>query len=166
MKTLFFLLLSSAIYAQTVNPAPLTFSADATLAVQAWMVTQTSGLQGVTLNGAIDAVATTVVVSDATNISGKDELLIDGEAFLVVSKTGNTFTVTRADLGTAAAPHANGATITTLKYPTIKAFMSACVVNAVQHIIDISNVGSFGTANAAIQTAQQAKAMAKAAAIQ
>lgn len=169
MKTIFLTLaLAVSLVAQTVvNPASLTFSPDATLATQAWMITQTNGLQGVTLSSGIDAVTLTVTVSDASSIKANDELVIDNEAVSIASKSGNVLTLTaRADLGTTAATHAAGTKVDTLKYSSLKTFCKLVVAATVQDILDRSNVGAIATQNAVITTAQAARQAAKANAVQ
>lgn len=67
-----------------------------------------------TLNGAITAGATTIVVASSSGFpsSGNFVILIDTELMLVTAGNGTTsWTVTRALEGTTAAAHSNGATV-------------------------------------------------------
>jgi len=174
MKHLIFFAFAALGVAQTVvNPSGLTLSADGQAATQAFMLTQRNGLVGVTLTSPMDAVTTTANVSDSTNITGASELIIDGEAMTITNKAARVLTVVRGDLGTTAIVHANAATVDTLKYPTIKVFMSGCVINAVQQFMDWIEAGklqcptcSTNTQITAIQTAKQALATAKSGAVQ
>jgi len=65
-----------------------------------------------TLNGTITAGATTLVVASSTGIGIGDYILINAENMLVTNVAGTTLTVTRGALGSAAAGHTNGATVT------------------------------------------------------
>jgi hypothetical protein len=72
-----------------------------------------SDLALTTLNGAITAVQTSIVVTDASSIPAGVgyTILIDSEQVVVTAKSGNTLTVTRGANGTTAAAHSNGANI-------------------------------------------------------
>jgi hypothetical protein len=65
------------------------------------------------LNGAITSGALTLVVNSATNYStsGNFRILVGSEIMLVTGVSGTTFTVTRAQEGTAAAAHADGSQV-------------------------------------------------------
>ena len=68
-----------------------------------------------TLNGAIDASTTTIVLTSVINFpsTGTNYISIDNEDISYTGISGNTLTgVTRAARGTTAASHSNGATIT------------------------------------------------------
>ena len=68
-----------------------------------------------TLNGAIDASTTTIVLTSVVNFpsTGTNHISIDSEDISYTGISGNTLTgVTRAARGTTAASHSNGATIT------------------------------------------------------
>jgi hypothetical protein len=66
-----------------------------------------------TLSGAISDVATSLVVAAASNFPTKAQfrILIGSEIMLVTGVSGTTFTVSRAQEGTVAAAHADGATV-------------------------------------------------------
>lgn len=65
-----------------------------------------------TLNGGINAAVTSLVVADGTVFPASNFLLSIGtEILLCSSRTGNTLTVVRAQEGTSAATHANGAAV-------------------------------------------------------
>jgi len=68
-----------------------------------------------TLNGAIDASTTTIVLTSSVNFpsTGTNHISIDNEDISYTGISGNTLTgVTRAARGTTAASHSNGATVT------------------------------------------------------
>lgn len=67
-----------------------------------------------TLNGAINAAVTALVVTSATGVpSPKFRILIDTEIILVTAATTTNFsTIARAQEGTIAASHLDGATVT------------------------------------------------------
>lgn len=67
-----------------------------------------------TLNGAIISSDTSLVVTAATSFPSIPQfrILIDSEIILVTAVAGTTFTISRAQEGTTAAGHSNGATIT------------------------------------------------------
>jgi hypothetical protein len=66
-----------------------------------------------TLNGAINNAVTSLVVTSAATFptAGNFRIRIDDEIMLVTAVSGTTFTVTRAQEGTAAASHSSGATV-------------------------------------------------------
>jgi hypothetical protein len=79
-----------------------------------WGGEDTSALT-TTLNGAIDASTTTIVLTDASQFSssGTNFIIIGSEEISYTGITGNTLTgVTRGVAGTTAASHSNGATVT------------------------------------------------------
>lgn len=67
-----------------------------------------------TLNGAIDASQTTLVVTSAAlfPLSGTFRLIIGSELFIVTGVSGTTFTVTRGAESSVAATHASGVAVT------------------------------------------------------
>ena len=58
---------------------------------------------------------TTLTVSDGAGIAANDFILIDNEILKVTNVATNDLTVTRAQSGTDAATHANGATVTLIE---------------------------------------------------
>ena len=58
---------------------------------------------------------TTLTVSDGAGIAANDLILIDNEILKVTNVATNDLTVTRAQSGTDAATHANGATVTLIE---------------------------------------------------
>lgn len=64
-----------------------------------------------TLNGAISATVTTLVVSSADGIGSGLLIEIDSETMLVISVSGTTLTILRGYHGTTAASHADAATV-------------------------------------------------------
>lgn len=66
-----------------------------------------------TLNGAIDASITLIVVTSATGFpsTGNFRIRIDSEIMLVTARTGTSLTVTRASESTTGATHSNGTTV-------------------------------------------------------
>lgn len=166
MKLIALLLFAVGLQAQTVvNVKSLTISADATAAIQAWMVTQTTGAN-TGLNGAIDASTTSVTVADGSVMGGTDIIVIDGEAMQITAKTGKSLTVTRAALGTVAATHADKALVGVLKYKTMALLFQAHIANMVASIMDVAGYPTKATQDAIIATAQAAKAAAVSAAVQ
>ena len=68
-----------------------------------------------TLTAAIDASVTSVDVSALTNIAQNGFIVVDNELMIITGVTdADTITVTRAQEGTTAATHANGAAVTVL----------------------------------------------------
>jgi hypothetical protein len=59
--------------------------------------------------GGIGSSATSVTITSATGFSSGQYIQIDSEKMLVTAISSNTLTITRAQLGTTAASHANGA---------------------------------------------------------
>lgn len=65
-----------------------------------------------TLNGALTAAATTLIMTSATNFDDGDYIIIDKEMILLAGKSSNTFTgVTRGVGGTIPQAHDNGAAV-------------------------------------------------------
>lgn len=71
---------------------------------------------GSTLNGALDAVATSVVVASGPAFSIGQTVLVDNEQMYISAIATNTLTVVRAVNGTTAATHANAAPVTRYVY--------------------------------------------------
>lgn len=65
------------------------------------------------LNGTINNIVTSLIVTSATSFptSGNFRIRVDDEIMLVTAVSTNTFTITRAQEGTAAASHTNGVTV-------------------------------------------------------
>jgi hypothetical protein len=79
---------------------------------------QNEVLNGDTLNGSINATATTVIKTNAdAGIYPGDTILIDSEQMYVRAKNGTNLTVFRGVNGTTAATHADDANIYTYLYP-------------------------------------------------
>lgn len=134
MKALFLLILSIAAYGQaTINAPAITLDAPSTAALTRWMISQSNSTT--TLASGIDAVTTTVVVSNFVGAGANAALGIDGEIFQCSARTGNTYTCTRAQQGTAAATHASGATVTELKYKTLNAADKELLLGKIRGIV-------------------------------
>ncbi len=67
-----------------------------------------------TLNGAINNSVTSIATTDGKQLQVGDYLLVDSEKMLVTAGSAGSYTVTRAQLGTSAASHADLASITNL----------------------------------------------------
>jgi len=135
---------------QSLNLPTITVSDAGVAAIQSWMLAQAVAITS--LVGAITVGALTLTVNDASNIGNVDEILIDGEAMSVTARSGKTLTVTRADLGTTAAAHADGAMVTVLKYKSIKGYFKQAIADAVSQIVVQANYAAMlSTAQAAIQ---------------
>lgn len=61
--------------------------------------------------GGINSSATSVTITSAAGFNSSQYIQIDSEKMLVSAISSNTLTITRAQLGTTAAPHANGAAV-------------------------------------------------------
>jgi hypothetical protein len=61
--------------------------------------------------GGINSSATSVTITSAAGFNNNQYIQIDSEKMLVTAISSNTLTMTRAQLGTTAASHANGATV-------------------------------------------------------
>jgi hypothetical protein len=64
--------------------------------------------------GGINSSATSVTIASAAGFNNNQYIEIDSEKMLVTSISSNTLTITRGQLGTTAAPHANGAAVTNI----------------------------------------------------
>ena len=64
--------------------------------------------------GGIGSSATSVTITSATGFSSGQYIQIDSEKMFVTAIASNTLTITRAQLGTTAASHANGATVNSI----------------------------------------------------
>lgn len=170
MKLLFIIIFALAagvagVFGQTVvNVKSLTLSPEATTAVNSFMVTQVAASTG--LSGSITAAAMTVLVDDGAVMNGSDIIRIDGEAMQITAKNGKTLTVTRASLGTTAAVHADKAIVQVLKYKTPALLFQAHLTTLVGQIMDQVGYSTKATQDAVISTAQAAKDVAKAGAVQ
>lgn len=106
---------------------------------------------GTTLNGAILAAATSLIVSSAMPYptAGNFRITIDSEIMLVTAVSGSTFTVVRGMEGTTPAGHSNGATVTSLF--TAGAFSQGIGDQAhdMTRVVDWSNVEILGASAAA-----------------
>ena len=196
MKTLTivsFLTASAFGQAVTINPPSITLNCldasgavtvvapctpPALLSLQSWLLTQFGSPSGVSLTVALTPSATTVTVSDASQIKAANELWIEGEACNIVSKAGNVITVIRADMGTTAAAHAVGASVQVLKYLTTGPNTNTTTVNMIrnlgqqdfltllQSILDINPTGPLATQDASVTAARNTKSATKANAAQ
>ena len=114
------------------------------------MTEQFADLAQSTLNGAIIAGATSLVVASAASFpaTGNFRIIIDSEIFLVSAVTGNTLTVTPGYEGTAQSAHSNGANVTHIL--TAGAASSFVQKNS-QGAVIINGVGDSITAQAQYQ---------------
>ena len=162
---IFFLFVVSA-WAQTVGvqttvtPANITFSADATTAMQNWFLTQVQSTP-TTLAAPMTAGATTMTVTSAAGLTINQEFTVDGEAINPSAIVGSVVTVTRADLGTTATTHASNASVNVLIYKSLRYYVKQAIAQEVSAIMARTayptvtmQLAAIATANAAIATAQ------------
>jgi Tfp pilus assembly protein PilX len=76
-------------------------------------VTHTLVSSTINQSGGINATATTVTLNNASSFSVGGYYRIDSEVVLCTAKAGNVLTISRAQMGTTAATHMNGATVRT-----------------------------------------------------
>jgi hypothetical protein len=150
---------------QTITPANVTFSADAVIALQNWFLTQVASTP-TTLAQPMTAVATTMTLVDATGLSIAQEFVVDNEAVTPSAITGNVVTIVRADLGTAAVAHSAGTSVKVLIYRGLRNFCKQSMAAAVAQIMAQVTYPTGATQDAAIATANAAKAAAIAGAVQ
>jgi hypothetical protein len=100
--------------------------------------------------GGINSSATSVTITSATGFANNEYIQIDSEKMLVSAISGgNTLTIARAQLGTAAAPHANGANVNQIHD---RVFVSVAA-NGNQTVCAGSCVYSFDVTNLALSSA-------------
>lgn len=94
-----------------------------------------------TLNGAIGTGDSSLTVTSATGFpgSGNFRIRIDNEIMLVTAVSSNVFTITRAQEGTSAASHSNGA--------TVNHYLTAGALDAIRS--DMTKRGVFASAPSA-----------------
>ena len=148
---LMLLLISSICYGQATVPIPdLQLTARGQTALIRWLARQGTSVRA-TLTSGLSGVATTLTV-DVANWQPPINTLIgvDSEIMLVTAKTGSSLTVTRARLGSTAAPHAAGAVVIELRYQTAAEALKAIVIDYLR-----AQLRQDDTINAAIKTAEQ-----------
>ena len=166
IKLILSLAFTGILSAQTVvTPASITFSADATVAIQTWFTTQVLSTP-TTLALPMTAGALTMTVTDASQLAINQEFYIGTEAVNPSAIVGNVVTVTRADIGTTAAAHPAGASVGILKYKSLKNWCKQALAQEVAAIMSQITSPTGATQDAAIATANAAKAAAVAGAIQ
>src|SRR5690348_11701514 len=163
------LLVSLAAFGQTtVNLGPV-LNSEGLTAVQTW-ITQRIVSSPSTLNGAIGAATTSIVVADGTQFTVNQSILVGAgagaEAMNISAISTNTLTVIRGILGTTASVHANLAPVSILQYPTVAALFKADIAKLVAAIIDQIGSPTVNTQLTTISTAQAAITAAKTAAVQ
>lgn len=72
---------------------------------------------GATLDGALNASATSVTVDDGSLVESLQTVLVDSEQLYVTNVNGTTLTVERGANGTTAASHDSGSTVNVLEAP-------------------------------------------------
>jgi hypothetical protein len=83
------------------------------------------------LNGAINNSTTSITVDSTTTFNVDDYIQIDNEAMKISAKTATTLTVSRTQLGSSAATHADNSTVTNLsKYPQAASIYTTFGLNA------------------------------------
>lgn len=143
-----------------VNLPTLNVSDDAIASINIWMAGQLSGVQ-VEQTLDITNAGTTLTVNSTTGIGANSLILVDAEIMQVSAKTATTLTIARGLLGTIAAPHVTKAIVKELKYRSYAALFMSDLNSLVQNIMEQYPSGVLATQNAAITTAQAAKAAAK-----
>ncbi len=143
---------------QTITPANVIFSADAVIALQNFFLTQITATP-TTLASPMTAGATTMTVTDSSALAINQEFLIEGEALNPSAINGNVITVSRADLGTAAASHPASATVSVLKYKSLRNFCKQVLAAAVIQIMAQTSYPTAVTQNAVIKDAATAAAV-------
>lgn len=93
-----------------------------------WGYEETTQASSATVNGNHSAAVTTLAVSDGTQLSAGDTLLIESEQVYVSAVSGNNLTVRRGVNGTTAASHSDGTAIAAVTYPP--AVREACLLQA------------------------------------
>lgn len=167
MKTLLLTLsLTLSCFGQvTVTLPNLTVSAEAVIALNAWLPTQLSGVNA-TMTSSMLIGDTTVNVVSTAGISTQSAILLPtGEVAQVTAKTATTFTVVRAIYGTVAAAQPNSSlnpgVVRELKYmPTGAAgfnnLFRQLLSNAVAEIMQTSGTPTINTQKLAIINANTA----------
>jgi hypothetical protein len=102
--------------------------------------------------GGIGSSATSVTISSATGFSSGQYIQIDSEKMLVTAISSNTLTITRAQLGTTAASHANGAGVNNIHD---RVFLSV-TANGIQTGCSGACVYSFDVTNLALPSSASA----------
>ncbi len=93
-----------------------------------WGYDETTQASSATVSGNHSASATTLAVSDGTQFSPGDTLLVESEQLSVSAVSGNNLTVRRGVNGTTAASHSGGTAIAVVTYPA--AVREACLLQA------------------------------------
>jgi len=166
---LFALILTAAFGQQTVTPANVTFSADAVAVLQNYFVDPSNITSTpTTLAAPLSAGATTMTVASTDLLAINQEFLIDKEAVnpTAINTVTKVVTISRADIGTTAAAHLSGATVSLLKYKSLKNWCKQSLAESIAQIMSIVTFPTGATQDAIIATANAAKQAAKDAAIQ
>jgi len=108
-------------------------------------------------SGGINASATSVTITSATGFDNSEYIEIDQEKMLVSAIGGNTLTITRAQLGTAGAVHANGAKVNHIHD---RVFVSVATngnqtgcAGACVYSFDVTNMAALSSASAGLAAA-------------
>jgi hypothetical protein len=160
MKTILFLI-SSAVFAQTINPRAITINADADAAFSAFAARTVDPTLSTDLSGAVDASTGAVRIGIAATVKNGDAIKIDNEVMLVTAKTGRDLTVTRGHLGTTAEAHSQNAFVAVLKYATLVEFARSKAIDAIRELV-AKELPSVNADAAAIEATRKTRATAAA----
>ncbi len=107
-----------------------------------------------TLTSAIDGVATSLNLTSgaAFPAAGQFSVIVDAEIMLATARTGNVITVTRGAEGTAAVPHANGATVTCIITARVLAAISAQPIQGGDYLAETNGSPYSAVGSIAFQT--------------
>lgn len=140
-----------------VNVGSVTLPTEASVAVETWRLGQWNQLGiSITITSGINAAVTSVTVTDASQISINDQIVIDTEALNVTGKAGPVLTVTRGATITVAAAHASGATVHVCRWPNAIALFKILIRNEVNRILGLQKPPSITTLEAQIAASQAA----------
>ena len=108
----------------------------------------------VTLAGSINNSATSVTISSAAGLKTGMGIVMDSEVALITAINSNTLTVARATLGTAAASHTSGITVTFLRSGSYSAFFADVISDTIRNTMLSTPGPGVLAANAAIASQQ------------
>jgi VCBS repeat-containing protein len=98
--------------------------------------------------------ATSISVTSASDLGSAQTILIDSEQLYITAISGNTLTVERGVNGSTAATHSGGATLYRYDYPVLAAQACLDLSKVVFRDRDLGTVGSIGSGEAAITSAE------------
>jgi hypothetical protein len=115
----------------------------------------TADTVSVTTSDAIaSTTATSISVASASNLGSAQTILIDSEQLYITAISGNTLTVERGVNGSTAATHSSGASLSRYDYPVLVVQACLDLSKVVFRDRDLGTVGSIGSGEAAITSAE------------